>query len=692
MHNPMRQKNWNYIFFLLAMPMVFFYTTTVALGQRVNFHTEIDKEQTRLDLFDGLANDTVRMPSNNLTNRANKTYIQRIDAIQEYILSIPNERERSKAQRYLHATLKDVNRKNYKFISRYERVFRLAAELVKPEVPGQINLAKNELTYAFYLLPFINDKSYALNFYLFASKHKPLEVLRNYRDWSNLEYNDSILSEVAKNDPNAIKQYFGTSHGIYRAAKRSKDPVILKLLAIYQEMGKRSASSTNIHWLIHNEKTLEESEELIKKDKAYFDALIALRCKKDILGPYAVDETMHQLALKSVKKINDLHEVNNENVRFAAVSRSTAKQIYTMMVYTPEEIYTSTFLGMYKRLMAKRKESSGYKFLESLGFNRFRVFVRQCAGYNTLQSFLKTMTQEEMDAFIHKTVADLGNTGGDLEPAVDVANIYGSLTDAKLKKLFKDKIEQELMRNKFQNDLHGMKVYGLLFKLCGDRPEDITNDLIDFTIPPMDRVEAADLFPDGKNIQQHFFFDDEDGYASYASFIAGYRNSNWQIIDKSEYVIIKSRNGKNVWIYANKPRKEYSAQPLLNKMFDASGRYPDIVVHRGHSYYVDFSIKTMTPYTKVAILGSCGGYHNISKAMENAEEVQIISSKQIGTMRVNNALLKNINEALRKGKSLEWDPLWKEISADLRGDLKFKEYIPPHKNLGAVFIRAFNEL
>lgn len=688
----MRKKRTLIKLFLLALPICFLFASKVSYAQRVDFNAEIDKEQLRLDLFDGTANDTVRMPSNNLTNRANKTYIKRVNGIQEYLLAMPNERERARNQRYLHKCLTNINRKNYQFISRYERVMRLAEELVKPEEPGQINLAKNELTYAFYLLPFINDKSYALDFYLFASRHKPLEVLRNYRDWSNLDYSDSILSEVAKNDPNAIKQYFGTSHGIYRAAKRSQDPVILKLLEIYQIKGKRSASSTNIHWLIHKEKTLEESEELIENDDKYFDELIELRCKKGILGPYAIDETMHQLALKSVKKINDLHEVSNENIRFAAVARSNAREIYTMMVYTPEEIYTSSFLGMYKRLMAKRKETSGFKFLESLGFNRFRVFVRQCAGYNTLQSFLKTMTQEEIDQFIHKTVADLGNTGGDLEPAVDVANIYGSLTDPTLKKLFKYKIEQELMRNKFQNDLHGMKVYGLLFKLCGDRPEDITGDLIDFSIPPMDRVEAQELFPDGMNIQQHFFFDDEDGYASYASFVAGYRNANWQIVDKSEYIIIKSKNGKKVWIYANKPRKEYSAQPLLNKMFDESGRYPDIVVHRGHSYYVDFSIRTMTPYTKVAILGSCGGYHNISKAMENSEEVQIISSKQIGTMRVNNALLKNINEALRKGKSLEWDPLWKEISADLRGDLKFEEYIPPHKNLGAVFIRAFNEL
>jgi hypothetical protein len=666
----------------------------VSLAQgkgRVDYNLEVDKQQRRLDLYDGVEDNSVKMPSNSLTARAVKTYMSSIDSIQVYV-NTQDPRLKTKNLRYLHTTLKEVNSKNYKFISRYERVFRLAGELVKPEYPGQVNLAKNELRYSLYLLKFINSKSYVEDFYLFASKHKPLEVLRNYNDWKNLKFKDKVLSEVAKNDPNAIKQYFGTSHGIYKVAKASQDPIILKLLEIYRANGSRSASSTNIHWLINGEKTLEESEALIQNDYKYFKELIKLKSKKDILGPYAVDETMEQLALRPVIKINDLHEASNENVRFAAVKNSSAQEIYTIMVYTPEEIYTSSFLGMYKRLMAKRKETSGYQFLEGLGFNKFRVFVRQCAGYNTLQSFLKTMTNEEVDAFIHMTVANLENTGGDLEPAVDVANIYGSLTDEVLRTQFRQKIEQELMKNKFNNNLHGMKVYGLLFKLTGESPEVIVGDAVTFDIPPMDLVLKEDMFPDGKNIQQHFFFDDEDGYASYASFVAGYRNSNWSIIDKSEYIIIKSRNGMDVEIYVNKPKKEYSAQPLLHKMFDESGRYPDIVVHRGHSYYVKTSIKSMTPFTKVAILGSCGGYHNISQAMENAEEVQIISSKQIGTMRVNNALLKEINEALRKGESLVWETLWKRIAAKLKGDLKFKEYIPPHKNLGAVFIRAFNEL
>jgi hypothetical protein len=663
-----------------------------AVAQGTDYDKQIDDEQLAFDAYDGTVDSIVRLRTNSLTARANATYFTAVDRIQQFITdSISPLAKQKRYRKHVVKILEKIDYRKYDFIYRYEQVIRLVEEMVKPEYEGQMNKAKNKLTYAFYTLKFVNEKSDAKDFYIFASGKQPLEVLRNYRDWSYLSYSDEILSEVARNDPNAVKQYFGTSHSLYRKAKASQDPILVKMLEIYRNYGTRSASYTNLQWIMEG-MTLEESEALIKDKKKYFKKLQELRTRDEILSPYSVDETLHQLSLKKVKKINDLHETTNENVRFAAVARSDAREIYTLMVYTPEEIYTSSFLGMYKRMMAKRKVHSGYKFLESMGFNRFRIFIRQCTGYNTLQSFLNTMTEEEIDAFIEKTVSNLENTGGNLEPAVDVANIYGSLKDPKLRKIFKVKFEDELMRNVYKNNLHGMKIYGLLYKLSGENPEIVTGGKVKFDVPNLQTLSIDELFPDGKNIQHHFFFDDDDGYASYASFVAGYRNGNWKIVDKGNYIIIKSIKGRKVEIYCNKPKREYEGQPELNKMFDTKGRYPDVIVHRGHSYYIDSCLVSMTPSTKVAVLGSCGGYHNISKAMQNAEEVQIISSKQIGTMRVNNALLKEMNETLRKGNDLVWDELWKRISSRLGGDPKFKEYIPPHRNLGAVFIRSYNNI
>ena len=72
-------------------------------------------------------------------------------------------------------------------------------------------------------------------------------------------------------------------------------------------------------------------------------------------------------------------------------------------------------------------------------------------------------------------------------------------------------------------------------------------------------------------------------------------------------------------------------------------------------------------------------------------DAPIISSKQIGTRTVNEPILNAINADLRNGKSVEWIPMWTELSKQFTGEAKerFDDYIPPYKNLGAIFIKAY---
>jgi hypothetical protein len=61
-------------------------------------------------------------------------------------------------------------------------------------------------------------------------------------------------------------------------------------------------------------------------------------------------------------------------------------------------------------------------------------------------------------------------------------------------------------------------------------------------------------------------------------------------------------------------------------------------------------------------------------------------------MAVNTVLIQEITETIRAGKDLVWLDVWKQISIKLKNNPQFKDYIPPYKNLGAKFIRAYNEL
>ena len=59
---------------------------------------------------------------------------------------------------------------------------------------------------------------------------------------------------------------------------------------------------------------------------------------------------------------------------------------------------------------------------------------------------------------------------------------------------------------------------------------------------------------------------------------------------------------------------------------------------------------------------------------------------------INEPILKAINDNLREGKNVDWIAIWKNLSEKFTsGDAKerFDNYIPPHKNLGALFIKAY---
>ena len=123
---------------------------------------------------------------------------------------------------------------------------------------------------------------------------------------------------------------------------------------------------------------------------------------------------------------------------------------------------------------------------------------------------------------------------------------------------------------------------------------------------------------------------------------------------------------------------------------------PHVVVHRGHSYYAFVTIEQIPSSASMVFLGSCGSYHNITKVLERAPQVHIISAKQIGAMGVNNPILSTIANEVRTNNEILWQPLWDKVEKKVKGNAtsyeQFKDYIPPHKNLGAIFIQAYNNL
>lgn len=672
-------------------------TTTLLLiisqfsyAQKVDWNKQIDYEQNRIDIYDGDLDSAVNIGNQQQNVLSFQVYISLIDELQNTILQLDPKQVDNNA-RALFETVKRIQRADIPHIAQYLKAFKLAQKLYQlNNQEKELEMLKNDVKSSLIIADLINLKPYAKNYWTYAANFYPFEVLNKFKNLAFTPLGSEVITNLAKIDPASIKQYLGSNHLIERSLKSNRDSVVQLIIQLYQMYGVQSKSYALIDLIWRKKLSFQQAENITKNEALFYKTLIDLRKNKSILASYTVEKEIETIAMSRVVEINLRHE-DTEPYRFAPINNDNAYEIYTSIVYSAEEVFTSSFLGMYKRLNEKRKEPSGYAFLEQLNFNKFRVFLKQCAGYNKIDDFLSTMNDSQQNALITLFVSGLYQYGGDLGPAVDVADTYGSLENETIKAIFVKTIKRELRKCIQDQNEHGTKIYGLLFKLTGGNPNEYTSNYV-FNIPALDRVYSSDLFKNDIHIQQHFFFDDEDGETAFNHWLGLYPSSLYKKEDKGNYILLSSISGKKMLIYANKPPSEIEGREDLKKLFEETGRFPDLIVHRGHSYYIENTLENMNHSNKVAILGSCGGYQNISKAMDNAMDVQIVSTKQVGTLVVNSTLIQEITETIRLGKDLVWLDIWKQIGIKLQNNTQFKDYIPPYKNLGAKFIKAYNEL
>ena len=220
-------------------------------------------------------------------------------------------------------------------------------------------------------------------------------------------------------------------------------------------------------------------------------------------------------------------------------------------------------------------------------------------------------------------------------------------------------------------------------------------------LPPINLVRNKSLQSDsaGTIYEQFFFYGDEDGKMSYNSFLTNFKDGKWKITNSQYWTTITSTTGKPVTIFANLPLTEpedEEAQKKLSEYLASKEIRPSIIVHRGHSYHLPTTIEHLDKNSRIVMLGSCGGYHNLGEVLGHSPDAHIISSKQTGAMAINEPIIKAMNNRLLEGKDIDWIAMWKELDtyfAPKKDQLeRYKDYVPPHKNLGAIFIKAYRRL
>ena len=430
-------------------------------------------------------------------------------------------------------------------------------------------------------------------------------------------------------------------------------------------------------------KTQIDYDERLEKN----DTAIALNSLMDALKSKAVSDY--------INVINELHD-QPDAIRLKVLQPLNSRDLYYLCITGEEELYTTSYLKIYNRIFHDRKLTGSYMLLQTVHFDHFKRFIKMASNFNTLDDFLDRMDKEKADSLMRSFVNGMEGPNG-LEDAVDVANSYSSIPGSRLRSLILEEVQKNLARLTKNENKTGSTIYGLLntifLSMDSSKNIDISSSL---GIPPVYKLNNSVLQdPAGKIIVQQFFYGDKDGKHEFSNFIRAYRNSNWKIIPKNDWIEVQSVKGSSVVIYSNKPLDDDTyldskAQETLGKYLEENKLHPSIVIHRGHSYFVQSTINQLSTSAKLVLLGSCGGYNNLSQVIKTCPYVHIIATKQQGSGTINQPMIVYLTELLREGKDLNWPGIWKVLMIKFKANERFEDYIPPDQNLGAIFIMAYN--
>jgi len=741
--NPMVRSS---LFLFLAPVFVFFapLSTTAQPNSypfkiaqdRMLFHDKVDKEQLSLVILGGGKYDSIiRLSKDETVNlQITDAFGRRIDELQQQI--------------EFDSTLNTNNKKRYlrgiaDLLSNFGKSWRakeinaaLAPDLVDAFIEAMqldrkgtsiepIIMARpyeiGKIVVECFLYPSENPGVKPSRLFLtrrYCEMH-PALILNYLRSHPGLPFEDSLI--IAAGHYNVRQLYdFAAAAGELGAHIRNSKDSLVHMVATLANSRSGQLYFPFLDNLVKGRISLEDIDKVKDDDLNYYRLLVRTRLDYAArLLPPLRDTPLEMNALTDmlekkgkqvfVGEINALHTVENPALRFKILDPLTPEELYYLVVLSEDEIYTSSYLGVYDRIFQRMKAPYGDSLLMQVHGDYFRKFIKMAAAYNKLENFLGTMDKQNAGTIMKSFVIHLENANE--EEAVDVADSYSSIVEKNptLAHFILGEVKWNYDKNVAAGNKKGIIIYNLLQTLFESADTTKKVDLsAKLGIPPVYTIDHGSLADDsGRVIQQVFFYGDKDkdGQNSYVDFMSLFRpklhaRPEWKILENPQWTTITSLRGKPVIIFANKPLlgeddPDAKAQRALDDYLYDHHLKPTIVIHRGHSYHVKYTIEQMPATARIVVLGSCGGYNNLSEVLKISEDAHIISSKQVGTKTVNEPILQSINNTLIAGKDIEWLPMWRDLEAGFQKDPaakeKFDDYIPPYKNLGAIFIKAYRK-
>jgi hypothetical protein len=701
--------------------------------QRQRFHDRIKEEQIKCDKADGRSDKMIKVSWNDEVNlQVTDALTRRINELREFIelnKKVPSNNEKIRQLNFIEEIVRNF-RTYWKgrrlnpvlgpvLIENFEKILKanIDSQSMAPfinEVPYEVGLINSEI---FKKNPGYRESKKIL--YLKFVSLNPGKILKTIRPYVDEPFADSLVVLACKNDPKQLYDYASSSNSpegklirrstdpmVNAVAKLSQTPNALRYYPFLDDILSGKQSIDSIKKYVDGDQSYDSVgyfKLLVKTEIGYHERLIKKDTPVAMFGTNGLRDMLQRKALQHfITPINELHEQNNLAIRMKAIEPLTAEELYFMLVMGENDIYTSSYKHSFSRLIQLLgPKPRTDKLLMNVKMDFFKKFIKMAANFNQLDTMLRLMPHDNANTLMKAFVSNLDDRSN-LEDAVDVADSYSSIRNNELLKNMLDNVSENEERSIEANNAKGKTIYGLLkqiFLSFNDNTIDLTSQLGIPSIYSLDYKYLAD--DNGRVIQQVFFYGDDDGKKHFPAFVNSFSSKEWKVTKQKEWVEIKSTKGKPVWIYANLPldsdqNLDDTAQKHLGIYLRKYDLDPSIVIHRGHSYWLQSTINRMPGSAKIIMLGSCGGYKNLAEILDICPDAHIVSTKEIGKGNINEPIINYLNQTLVGGKAIVWKDMWANLSrlfyADANKSMResWDDYVPPYKNLGAIFIKAYN--
>jgi hypothetical protein len=708
-------------------------TNHIPIG-RLSRHEDIKAEQINCDKLDGKLDGLLREGSNESTNaQVTDALYRKSNELRNWVEVNDKITSNNDKVRYLKAIadlliyFRNNKRERQIKIADLPALMETADKIMKAKVAGKS------------VLPFIEEASYPVGkicnlvlvegdekseatriIYLKFTTTNPDKILQTIAPYAGEPYADSLLVVACKTNPEKFYTYAQSPNSaVGKLIFKNKDRLVMKVAQLSQTPN-ALLYFPFLDDILSERQTIDSIKKYVGDGEKGYDSVgyykllvsTAIAYSKRMMAPlkdtpiayFGANGFIETLRKKGsqhfISHINNLHDLSNLAIRMKAIQPLAPKELYYMMVLGESEIYTSSYKHSFARMLQLMgAKPRGDSLMLSVNFDFFRKFIKMAANYNKLDTFLKMMPKERSEMIMTGFVSNLESVP--LEASVDVADAYSSVTNKSLQKSMLDNVKNFENKAIENNNKKGKVVYGLLKTIFLSLKDSTINLTKEIGIPPIFDV-ANKYVQDGKGkiIEQVFFYGDKDGKDFFPRFRNTFSAKDWKITDKKEWIEAASLKG-NIVLYANKPldsdaNQDDTAQVHLGKYLIEQGLTPSVIVHRGHSYWLNRTMDRMPGDAKIVLLGSCGGYQNLNKILEINPDAHIISTKEIGAGDINTPILNTINGTFMNGTDLSWRKMWDTLTKSFAKDPSkairdsWENYIPPYKNLGAIFLKAYS--